>query len=69
MTKPEWPVDTPEYRQRQAAIMQNGNTGCHYELMRLDKMEQFHEQALADVREQRREHINKNNLNPRPEKL
>lgn len=68
VSNPEWPEDTPEYRDRQAAIMQNGNTGCHYELMRLDKMEWFHERALADVREQRREYINRNNLNPKQEK-
>ena len=66
--KPEWPTDTPEHRARQAAIMQNGNTGCHYELMRLDKIECYHEAMLADVQEQRREYINRNNLNPRPEK-
>lgn len=69
LSSPEWPEDTPEYRERQSAIMQNGNTGCHYELMRLDKMEQFHERALADVREQRREFINRKNLNEKAGKL
>lgn len=68
MSNPEWPADTPEHRARQAVIMQNGNTGEHYELMRLDKMERYHEAMLADVQEQRREYINRNNLNPRPEK-
>ena len=63
MNKPEWPEDTPEYRERQIAVMQNGNTGLHYELARLDKLEWFHEQALEDIRTQRREFINKNNLN------
>lgn len=63
MTKPTWPADTPEHEQRQNEVFQNGNCGHHYELERLEKIERFHEQMLSDVREERREYLNKNNLN------
>ena len=41
----------------------NGNTGEHYELERLNRMEADAEAALTHIREMRREYINRNNLN------
>lgn len=54
----KWPTED-----RINEIGQNGNTGEHYELVKLDQLEMHYEQRLHDVREARREFINRNNLN------
>lgn len=54
----EWPDES-----RIDEIGQNGNTGEHYDLQQIDKMESELERSLEFVRELRRELINKHNLN------
>lgn len=55
--------------QRIDIIGANGNTGEHYELERIDKQIAALEQQLENLNESRREYINRNNLNERPERL
>ena len=58
MSKPQWPTED-----RIDVIGSNGGDGLHYELEWLDRMEVYAEAALVNIREMRREYINRHSLN------